>query len=399
MYKNILVSVDNSTNSNYAEDIGINLAKAYSSKLNGLHVYSGRFHKIRFKKLEDFLPEKYQVEDVLEYQRKIHSVLIERGLEIISIEYMKSLNDKCKQNNIEFEEKLIDGKNSDKIKEELDKNDILIIGAQGVGEVKNISKIGSNTRRVLRNSTKDILIAKKPCNFNFILVGIDGSDYSYKIFEKALDIAKMFNSNVKIVSSFDPVLHRNVFSMLSKVLSSEAGEVFKFNEQQELHNMVIDKSLGQLYTDQLNKAKKLADKKKISVKIELLQGKPYHSIYKKTIDEKPDLVIVGRFGMHKGEYDTIGSNAENISELVDTNVLVLTADEEKMQSKKNISKKTKKISTKDGKVTWSEESKKRLENIPKFARPMAILTIERYAKEKEISVITPEVMRKARDKV
>jgi len=399
MYKNILVSVDNSTHSNYAEDIGLNLAKAYGSKLNGLHVYSGRFHKVRFKKLEEFLPEKYQVEDVLDYQRKIHSVLIERGLEIISLEYMKQLNDKCKQNKIEFEEKLIDGKNSDKIKEELDENDLLVIGAQGVGEVKNLSKIGSNTRRVLRNSTKDILIAKKPCDFKSILIGIDGSNYSYEILEKGLDIAKTFNSEVKIVSSFDPILHRNVFSMLTKVLSSEAGEVFKFNEQQDLHNMVIDKSLEQLYTDQLNKAKKIAEDKGISVKIELLEGKPYHSIYKKTIKEKPDLVIVGRFGMHKGKYEAIGSNTENIAELVETNVLVLTTNDEKILTKNTSSKTTKKISIKDWDVTWSDEAKKRLENIPKFARPMAVLAIERYAKEQEISVITPEVMKKARDKV
>jgi len=399
MYKNILVSVDNSSYSNYAEKIGIALSEKYNAKINGLHVYSGRFHRIRFNKLEDFLPEKYQVEDVLEYQRKIHSVLIERGLEIISYEYMKNLNQICKQKNIQFEEKLIDGKNADVIKDELEKNDLLIIGAQGIGEINNLSKIGGNTRRILRTSSKDIFIAKKPCNFNSILVGIDGSSYSFQILDKVIDIATKFQSTLHIVSSFDPVLHRNVFSLLTKVLSSEAGNVFKFNEQQELHNMVIDKSLEELYSDSLNKAKIMAEEREVPVTTELLQGKPYHAIYKKSLKDKFDIVAIGRFGMHKGKYDTIGSNAENIAELIDSNVLILSVDE--INNKKNVKESTemKKSISSNTTVIWSDEAKKRLEHIPKFARPMAILAIERYAKEKEIQIITPEVMKEAREQV
>jgi nucleotide-binding universal stress UspA family protein len=399
MYNNILVSIDNSSYSNYAEKIGIALSEKYNAKINGLHVYSGRFHRIRFNKLEDFLPEKYQVEDVLEYQRKIHSVLIERGLEIISYEYMKNLHHKCKQNNIRFEEKLIDGKNTDIIKEELEKNDLLIIGAQGIGEIKNLSKIGSNTRRILRTSSKDIFIAKKPCHFNTILVGIDGSTYSFHVLEKVIDIASKFDSAVNIVSCYDPVLHRNVFSLLTKVLSSEAGNVFKFNEQQELHNMVIDRSLEELYTDTLNKAKKMAEKKGIPITIELLQGKPYYAIYEKSLIDKPDIVAIGRFGMHKGKYDTIGSNAENIAELVDTNVLIVSVKDETGENNIKKTDKMKKPVSSDIAITWSDEAKKRLEHIPKFARPMAILAIERYAKEKEIQIITPEVMKEAREQV
>ena len=53
----------------------------------------------------------------------------------------------------------------------------------------------------------------------------------------------------------------------------------------------------------------------------------------------------------------------------------------------------------DGEVSWNDDAKLRLENIPKFARPMAILAIERYAKEQGIKTITPDVMKKARDQV
>jgi nucleotide-binding universal stress UspA family protein len=399
MYKNILVSVDNSPHSDYAENIGVALAKNYHAKLIGFHVYSGKFHRFRFKILEDFLPEKYQIEAVLDYQRRIHSVLIERGLEIISLEYMKQLIEKCKKDEVPFEEKLIDGKNSDKIIEELDNSDVIVIGAQGVGEIKNLSKIGSNTRRVLRTSKKDIFIAKKPCEFKTILVGIDGSDYSFQMYENVLNIAKVFNSKIKVVSSYDPTFHRNVFSLLANVLSSEAGKVFKFNDQQELHNMVIDKSLEQLYKNHLEKAKKIAEKKELVVETELLEGKPYHAIYKKALEDKPDVIAVGRFGLHRGKYDTIGSNAENIAELSDTNVLILSTKDTDDSIGKQSSTESTSVPVIDGEVSWNDDAKRRLENIPKFARPMAILAIERYAKEQGIKTITPDVMKKARDQV
>lgn len=399
MYKNILVSVDNSIHSEYAEDIGLALSRKYNATIHGLHVYSGKFHQLRFNKLENFLPDKYQVEAVLDYQRKIHSVLIERGLEIISLEYMKRLQDKCIHHNVCFEERLVDGKNADKISQELQHNDVLVIGAQGLGEITNYSRIGSNTRRVLRNASKDIFITKKPCDFSTILVGIDGSEYSFQIFKKTIDLASKFDSTVTVVSSFDPVFHRNVFSLLTNVLSGEAGKVFKFNEQQELHNLVIDKSLENLYKHHLTKAKEIAEKKGISVETELLRGKPYYSLYMKAQESNPDLIVVGRFGMHKGPYDTIGSNAENIAELADTNVLILTTSSSEPSVQKMESDEPKTVTKIEKNVTWNKEAKNRLEHIPKFARPMAILAIERYAKEKGEQIITPEIMKKARERL
>jgi hypothetical protein len=50
-------------------------------------------------------------------------------------------------------------------------------------------------------------------------------------------------------------------------------------------------------------------------------------------------------------------------------------------------------------LLWSDDAKKRLENVPKFARPMAVMAIERYAKEHKITTITPDVMNAAREKM
>ena len=103
--------------------------------------------------------------------------------------------------------------------------------------------------------------------------------------------------------------------------------------------------------------------------------------------------------MHKGPFDTIGSNAENIAELADTNVLILTTSSSEPSVQKMESDEPKTVTKIEKNVTWNKEAKNRLEHIPKFARPMAILAIERYAKEKGEQIITPEIMKKARERL
>ncbi len=127
-----------------------------------------------------------------------------------------------------------------------------------------------------------------------------------------------------------------------------------------------------------------------------MTGKPVHALYKKILEDEPDLLVVGKFGMHRGQHEQIGSTAENIAELATTNVLIVSVNESSNE-KENLNIKAREIKNVYEKVSWSDEARKRLENIPSFARPMATLAIERYAKEKGFRIITPEIMKKARD--
>ena len=52
--------------------------------------------------------------------------------------------------------------------------------------------------------------------------------------------------------------------------------------------------------------------------------------------------------------------------------------------------------TPGGPVTWSAEATERLENVPRFVRGMVKRIYAEYAMEREIHVITPEVMDRAR---
>ncbi|MBU7024608.1 MAG: universal stress protein [Theionarchaea archaeon] len=197
-----------------------------------------------------------------------------------------------------------------------------------------------------------------------------------------------------MITSFDSALHHSVFTSLTGVLSEEAGKVFKFKEQENLHTLVIDQSLEDLYRGYLEKGKTLSREYSSKMETELLKGNPYDAVCKKVNEENPDLIIVGRHGMHRGHYEKIGSNAERIAELADTNVLVITTDEPVREQE--VPTEAQPVISGTEKVEWTKEAQERLERIPSFARPMAVLAIERYAREKGITVITPEVMSKAR---
>ena len=396
-YQNILISVDNSQHSRCAEHLGVMLGRAAHANITGLHVYSGQFHQVRFKILEEHLPDKYQKEEVLDYQRRIHSVLIERGLELISLEYMKHLKDACAQQGVIFKEVLIDGKNSDVIIDQAASHDLVIMGALGMGAVTNGTHLGSNSRRVIDTVHTDVLITRKSCDLKNIVVGIDGSDFSDKLVVRAAQMAKAFGATLTIVTCYDPDLHRMVFKSLANVLSEQAEKVFKFNEQEQLHNHVIDRSLENLYKQNLEKARKLAEPYGITVRTELIQGKPYIAISDTLRKSNADLCVVGRFGMHKGKYAQIGSTAERIVEVSPTNVLVMSL-QDGIQAPFPPLKNQTSVNPPHDTLVWNEEAKKRLDNIPEFARPMAVLAIERYAREHRITLITPEVMKEARDR-
>ena len=60
----------------------------------------------------------------------------------------------------------------------------------------------------------------------------------------ALDLAKEFGATLHVCSAFDVEYHHVVFGNIKDILSVQASKVFKFEEQEELHNNIIDKGLS-----------------------------------------------------------------------------------------------------------------------------------------------------------
>ncbi len=385
MYRTIYVPVDNSEHSNMAVELGVSLAKTFGSKLVGSHVYAAKMHDKRFKQMEAGLPEEYHDEKELDRQRQIHDSLITRGLQIITDSYLDFIDKKCTEANLPLERRSLEGRNWKVLAEDINTNgyDLVIMGALGVGAVKD-SVIGSNTERVVRRvRTSDMFIVKdtKPMNDGKIVVAVDGSPYSFGGLMTGLALGKALNKPVEAISAFDPYFHYAAFHSISGVLNEEAGKVFRFKEQEKLNEEIIDSGLAKIYQSHLDISRELAQAENTDVKTTLLDGKAFEKIIQYVRKENPWLLIVGRIGVHSDEDMDIGSNTENLLRAAGCNVLV--------SNKKFVPP----IDTQaEYTIEWTEEALRRMEKIPVFARGVAKTAIHRYAIEKGHTIISNTVV-------
>jgi len=385
MYKTIYVPVDNSDYSNTSVDLGVALAKTFGAKVVGSHVYAAKMHDKRFKQMEAGLPEEYHDEKELDRQRQIHDSLITRGLQIITDSYLDYVDKKCSEANLPLERRSLEGRNWKVLAEDINTNayDLVIMGALGVGAVKD-SVIGSNTERVVRRvRSSDMLIVKNPhvMPSGKIVVAVDGSAYSFGGLMTGLALGKALNMPVEAISAFDPYFHYAAFHSISGVLNEEAGKVFRFKEQEKLHEEIIDSGLAKIYQSHLDISREIAQAEDTDIKTTLLDGKAFEKVIQYVRKDVPWLLIVGRIGVHSDEDMDIGSNTENLLRAAPCNVLV--------SNRKYVPP----IDTQaEYTIAWTEEALRRMEKIPVFARGVAKTAIHRYAIEKGHTIISNTVV-------
>ncbi|MFQ5568842.1 MAG: universal stress protein [Rhodothermales bacterium] len=402
MYKKIFVPVDNSEHSISCIDVAVELAKRFDAHLVGSHAYAARMHDYRFKQMEFTLPEEYLIENEMEKQRKIHDTLITMGLELISDSYLVVMEKKCREANLPFEPKMYDGKNFKIIVKDINESDydLVVIGALGLGAVKD-SVLGSVCERVVRRVKTDTLVIKNTAPIDEqlrwngngeighkhgggIVVGIDGSPEAYAGLKTALALGKALGKDVEAVSVYDPYLHYAMFNSIVNVLTDKAAKVFKFKEQEQLHEEVIDTGLAKIYQSHLEVARRIAQEEGVDLKITLLDGKAFEKILHYARREQPWLLVLGRIGVHSDEDMDIGSNTENLLRLVPCNVLLSSR------------RYTPPLDVRaEETMTWTEPATQLLNTAPDFARGLARTTIHRWAMERGHSVITQKVVEQA----
>ena len=385
MYKTIYIPVDNSDHSNMAVDLGVKLAKEFGSKIVGSHVYAAKMHDKRFKQMEAGLPEEYHDEKELDRQRQIHDSLITRGLQIITDSYLDYIDKKCSEANLPLERRALEGRNWKVLAEDINTNgyDLTIMGALGVGAVKD-SVIGSNTERVLRRvRTSDMFIVKdlQPMNGGKIVVAVDGSPYSFGGLKTGLALGKALNKPVEAISAFDPYFHYAAFHSISGVLNEEAGKVFRFKEQEKLHEEIIDSGLAKIYQSHLDISREVAQDEGTDIRTTLLDGKAFEKVLQYVRKEQPWLLILGRIGVHSDDDMDIGSNTENLLRIAPCNILI---SNQKFVPPIDVQA--------EYTIAWTEEALLRMEKVPVFARGVAKTAIHRYAIEKGHTIISNSIV-------
>ena len=391
-YKHVLLAVDSSDHSNRSLLDAMKLASLWSANITGAHVYAAKLHDLRFRQMEGGLPEQFREEDELERQRDVHDDLITRGLSIITDSYLDHSEQQCQAANLAFTRCSLEGKNYRELARETNNGqyDLLVMGALGLGAVQG-SRVGTVCQRVLRRSNIDTLVIKQPERAiaeGPIVVAIDGSTKAYGGLLTAFSLAQQWQVPIKVVAAFDPYFHYVAFNRIADVLSEEAGKVFRFQEQEKLHEEIIDSGLAKIYQGHLDVAQSIADDFSLTTEIEietkLLDGKPHDAIEKYLKDVDPSLLIVGKLGIHADTELDIGGTAENL--LYNTDCALLFSQREFQPQVDLLAETT---------TSWTTQAEQHMNRVPEFVRNMARMAILRYAQEKGHTVITERIVEDA----
>jgi len=383
--KRILVALDASDHANRALDEAIRLAKSVDGVITGIHAYAAMLHDRRFKMMEGGLPERYLDETEMAYQRDVHDDLITRGLNIISDSYHDAGGAVCADNGIEFRRLSPEGKNYTEVIKAARSGDfdVLALGALGVGAVPG-SLIGTVCERVARRSPIDTLVVRYPdmaIGDGPIVVGLDGSAMSYGALMTALDLAVRTGASVHAVAAYDPYYHYVAFNKIAGVLSEEAGKVFRFKEQEQLHEELIDDGIAKIYQSHLDVAETVARDLGASITCKLLDGKPFRAVQQYLEEVGASLLIVGKVGVHTDDEMDIGGNAENLLRSAPCHVWLTQS--EYTPPIDVIAEET---------VSWSVEAEQKISRAPSFVRDMARRMVIRHAHKIGHTYITSDIV-------
>ena len=429
MYREILVPVDNSDHSNWAIARAIEICKRAEGRITGNHVYAARLHDVRFRQLETGLPAQFQSAKEIKRQRKIHDKLIEKGLQLISDSFLDETDKLCKAEGVPLTRQLLEGINYEEIIREanggegrlpsligFDPNiadkydggdkvrgdvqidekgriiaededsdeklagssgrlyDLLVMGGHGIGQ-QEFSQLGGVISRVLRRVEKDTLIVRngEALEGGNWMVCVDGSAYSYKAMRLALEMAKEYGAKLYVCSAFDVEYHHVVFGNIKDVLSVQASKIFKFEEQEELHNNIIDKGLLKLCKANIKRAEVMAEEfPEVEVETQILIGKPFDCILRWAGEIEPSVLVIARHGSHRIDGTDLGSQSDNLIRLTKASVLLVGTQ--------NVDPEEIPWIEEDGEtgLEWGPDAEVRILRVPPFALGIARRAVEEF---------------------
>jgi nucleotide-binding universal stress UspA family protein len=438
-YQEVFVPVDNSQCSDWAVDRAIEICRASGGRITGNHVYAARLHDVRFRQLETGLPAQFQTPEEIKRQRKVHDKLIEKGLQLIADSFLDQLAKRCDAAGVALTRQLLEGINYEEIVKEVNRGegrlpgligfdpnraasydggaktrgdvrlgddgrivaeeedaaakvvgssgrryDLVALGAHGLGR-QSYSQLGGVVARSLRGIEKDVLIVRddSPLAGGRFMVCVDGSSYAYKALRNALELAQKFGGSLYVCSAFDVEYHHVVFGNIKDVLSVQASKVFKFEEQEELHNNIIDKGLLKLCQANLKRAEVMAREfPDVPLKTQILVGKPFQVVMQWAEEVKPSLLVLARHGAHRIDGTDLGSQAENLVRMAPCNVLLAGTvgirpedipwiEEDGMAS-----------------IPWSPDAEVRILRVPPFAQGIARRAVEEFTVEQGGDIVT-----------
>lgn len=380
-----LVALDASEHADRALAEALRILGPVQGRVTGVHAYAARLHDARFRQMEGGLPERYLEEKEMQHQRDVHDDLIGHGLNIISDSYHDVAEAVCDEAGLRFDRLSPEGKNYRRVLDAAGSGefDVLALGAIGLGAVPG-SVVGTVCERVARRSPIDVLVIRdsvKAISDGPIVVGIDGSAKSYGVLRTAFELSRRLGVAVHAVAAYDPYYHYVAFNKIAGVLSEEAGKIFRFKEQEALHEELIDDGIAKIYQSHLEVAKTIAADEGIDLTIKLLDGKAYKVVSEYLVEVGAGLLMVGRTGVHADSELDIGGNAENLLRMAPCHIwLGQTTYVPPMEV------------VADETISWSREAEEFLGRAPDFVQGMARKAVLRHAQKEGHTFITADIV-------
>ena len=143
--------------------------------------------------------------------------------------------------------------------------------------------------------------------FTRIVVGTDGSETAAEAVRQAIDLAKLSNATLSIISAYAPISERKV---KDEQRDAPADVQYEIGPREDV-NLVLDAAAAD------------ARKEGIEVQTHPVEGDPAEAILKVAEETKADLIVVGNQGMTGARRFILGSVPNNISHHAPCSVIIV----------------------------------------------------------------------------
>ena len=143
--------------------------------------------------------------------------------------------------------------------------------------------------------------------FTRIVVGTDGSETAAEAVRQAIDLARLSEATLSIVSAYAPISERRV---KDEQRDAPADVQYGIGPREDV-NLVLDAAAAQ------------ARKEGIEVQTHPVEGDPAEAILKVAEETKADLIVVGNKGMTGARRFILGSVPNNISHHAPCSVIIV----------------------------------------------------------------------------
>lgn len=280
-FSKILVAVDGSSTSLRAEELTVEIAKKFKSKVAAMHVIAHDFSGGMLR------PKFFTMSEAMD--KEITGHFLQQGKSVIdgAAMFFKEKDIKAKTILDEYMDP------AEAMIQEIDKEkyDLVVIGNRGESEAETFS-LGSVADKVATHAPCSVLIVKIGAKISKILMAIDGSENAKKALKHSVQLASRLKTDITLLN-----VQQSMLFELKPGVAKDVGEHILSEASNEVKGVKFDKKLE--------------------------FGNPAETIINVAEKGKYDLIIVGKRGLSTVKRFFLGSVSDDVSHHAKCSVLIV----------------------------------------------------------------------------